>query len=285
MKENKRRNRSRRHTRRLVRWDRIFLVFLVTLAAEKLFLLGVEADQRETEARAKTCCAPYGVKVDELYGDTSTFKVVETSIDENVAKTIVTITTTGTSSTTTTTTTTTATSTTRQSTSAGQIKANQVSATPNSNLVYSTRLGRYMTEREIYLLTMVCCSEAGFESFEGKTAVVATVLNRMEPKNTAYPNDVYGVIFQPHQFSSATDGVFHTSTAELKWEDLSEKMKTEARKAVEAALNGADPTKKITGGALFFYNPDYCSAEENAKRANISCKQRIGNHVFYRVWN
>lgn len=142
-----------------------------------------------------------------------------------------------------------------------------------------------MTEREIYLLTMVCCSEAGFESFEGKTAVVATVLNRMEPKNTAYPNDVYGVIFQPHQFSSATDGVFHTSTAELKWEDLSEKMKTEARKAVGAALNGADPTKKITGGALFFYNPDYCSAEENAKRANISCKQRIGNHVFYRVWN
>lgn len=282
MKSNKRR--SRRHTRRLVRWDRIFLVFLTTLVAGRLILLGVEADQRETEARAQTCCAPYGVKVNKL-GDTPTFKVVETSIDENVSKTIVTITTTATSSTTTTTTTTTATSTTRQATSAGQIKANQVLATPNSNLVYSTRLGRYMTEREIYLLTMVCCSEAGFESFEGKTAVVATVLNRMEPKNTAYPNDVYGVIFQPHQFSSATDGVFHTSTAELKWEDLSEKMKAEAKKAVEAALNGADPTKKITGGALFFYNPDYCSAEENAKRANISCKQRIGNHVFYRVWN
>lgn len=237
---NKNGRRGRRHSRR-IRWDRILIVFLAPLVALRIVLLGFEADQKEFEAKAKTCCAPY-VR--------TTSKVVET--DTRVVNT----TTTAVEKTTTT-----------------------------SNLVYSARLGRNMTEKEVFLLTMICCSEAGFESFEGKMAVVATVLNRMEPENTSYPNDVYGVIFQPHQFSSATDGVFHTSTSELKWDDLSEEMKSDARKAVEAALNGADPTKKITGGALFFYNPDYCSVEENAKRANISCKQRIGNHVFYRVWN
>ena len=273
MKVNKRRN--RRHSRRIVRWDRVLMVFLTAFAVGKLFLLGIEADQKEFEARVKTCCAPYGVRVEELYDNTPTFRVVEK--DTDVINTTTTTVEKATANTTTTTTTAT-----RQTPITNQVCK---TTTSNTNLVYSTRLGRYMTEREIYLLTMVCCSEAGFESFEGKTAVVATVLNRMEPENTAYPNDVYGVIFQPHQFSSATDGIFHTSTAELKWEDLSDKMKDEARNAVEAALNGADPTKKITGGALFFYNPDYCSVEENAKRANISCKQRIGNHVFYRVWN
>ena len=74
MKVNKRRN--RRHSRRIVRWDRILMVFLTAFAVGKLFLLGIEADQKEFEARVKTCCAPYGVRVEELYDNTPTFRVV-----------------------------------------------------------------------------------------------------------------------------------------------------------------------------------------------------------------
>lgn len=148
---------------------------------------------------------------------------------------------------------------------------------------YSTRLNRYMSDYEMYLLTMICCSEAGFESYEGKVAVVATVLNRME--SSIFPDGIYEVIFQKYQFSSATNGVFHNSTDELRYEDISSDMLNDAQKAVKAALNGEDPTTYATGGALFFYNPDYCSEEENAMRANISCTLRIGNHIFYREWD
>lgn len=147
---------------------------------------------------------------------------------------------------------------------------------------YSTRLNRYMSDYEMYLLTMICCSEAGFESYEGKVAVVATVLNRME--SSIFPDEIYDVIFQPYQFSSATNGVFHNSTDELRYEDISSDMLNDAQKAVKAALNGEDPTTYVTGGALFFFNPDYCSEEENAMRAGISCTLRIGNHIFYREW-
>lgn len=154
--------------------------------------------------------------------------------------------------------------------------------TDTTTKVYSTRLNRYITSEEMYFLTMICVSEAGIEDYTGKVAVVATVLNRLESQ--AYSNTVYGVIFDPDQFSSATNGVFHNGTVVLKYEDIPEYTLREAEAAVLAALDGVDPTWEV-GGALFFYNPDYCSYEENAKRANISAKMRIGNHVFYRIWD
>lgn len=157
-------------------------------------------------------------------------------------------------------------------------------AIKNANLVYSERLGRNITDYEFYLLKMICCSESGLESFEGKIAVVATVLNRME--DPTFPDTVYEVIFQKNQFSSATNGKFHNSYGELIWEELPSDMQFEAECAVYIALSGEDPTSEpLDGGALFFYNPDYCSEEENALRANISQKYRIGNHVFYRIWD
>ena len=154
----------------------------------------------------------------------------------------------------------------------------------NNNQIYSEKLGRPITDYEFYLLKMICCSESGLECFEGKIAVVATVLNRMQ--NSAFPNTVYEVIFQENQFSSVTNGKFHNSYGELIWEELPYEMQFEAECAVFAALSGDDPTEKqLNGGALFFYNPDYCSAKEIELRSGISEKYRIGNHAFYRIWD
>lgn len=148
---------------------------------------------------------------------------------------------------------------------------------------YSERLQRYISENEMYNLVMICCSEAGCECYEGKVAVVASVLNRMEDSD--FPNTVYGVIFQPYQFSSAADGKFFNSSGELRYEDIDVYTIEEAKAAVEAALTGEDPTREYTGGALYFYNPDYCSYEENSMRSTISCTFTIGNHIFYRIWD
>lgn len=148
---------------------------------------------------------------------------------------------------------------------------------------YSERLQRYISENEMYNLIMISCSEAGCESYEGKVAVAATVLNRME--DPAFPDDVYGVVFQQYQFSSASNGKFYNGAGELRYEDIDDYTIEEAKTAVKAALAGEDPTREYTGGALYFYNPDYCSYEENAMRSTISCTCTIGNHIFYRVWD
>ena len=157
----------------------------------------------------------------------------------------------------------------------------------NSTSVYSTRLNRYITDDEMYNLIMVACSEAGCESYEGKVAVIATILNRMEDTTSRFENSVYGVIFQKGQFSSALNGHYYYSNGayELRMEDLSEQMLQDATNAVLDALNGVDPTAYATGGSLYFYNPAYCSDAELEMRNSLSNTVQIGNHIFYRVWD
>lgn len=162
----------------------------------------------------------------------------------------------------------------------------EVYVSNNYNSCYSTKLGREVTEYEMYLLKMICASESGLEIFDGKVAVVANVLNRIVDKSSLFPDSVYDVIFQSGQYSSAKNGKFYNDYGEILWEDLPENMRTEIELAVLAALDGADPTEEVlNGGSLFFYNPDYCSPEELAMRTNIKITCRIGNHVFYREWN
>ena len=158
--------------------------------------------------------------------------------------------------------------------------------TYSSSEIYSTRLGRYISEYEMYLLTMITYSEAGIEPYLGKVAVAATILNRMDSMD--FPNTVYDVIFQPGQFSSANNGRFYSgwgdSLQELTVDTLYDDTLAEAREAVLAALNGEDPTYEV-GGALYFYNPDYCSQEELEMRSTISELVWINDHIFYRVWD
>ncbi len=115
---------------------------------------------------------------------------------------------------------------------------------------------------DVWLLSRVIMGEAGDESYTGKVAVGAVLLNRMQ--SSAFPRTLAGVVFQPHAFESVTNGL-------IWWRQPSE----EAVRAASAALSGWDPTL----GALYFWNP--------AKPVNpwVWTRQiltQIGQHVFAR---
>lgn len=71
---------------------------------------------------------------------------------------------------------------------------------------------------DIELIARVVRAEAGNQDFRGKRLVAAVVLNRVE--SGAFPNTVYGVIYQQHQFSTATDGALVRAERTVNGEDF-----------------------------------------------------------------
>ena len=115
---------------------------------------------------------------------------------------------------------------------------------------------------ELELLARLVQAEAGGESFTGKVAVAATVLNRVQ--SPIYPNTISGVIYQVaygFQYCSVRKGTVNRPAD------------AEARRAVQEALQGNDPT----GGALSFYNPVQAT---NVWIRTRPVHARIGNHIF-----
>ncbi|MFK7693873.1 cell wall hydrolase [Paenibacillus sp. HJGM_3] len=102
-------------------------------------------------------------------------------------------------------------------------------------------------------------SEARGESFEGKVAIGAVVLNRVQ--SGAFPDSITEVIFQPGQFSAIKDGQYNLTPDSSAYE------------AAKAALNGADPTN----GALYYYNPKLATSSWSKKRPKII---QIDQHIF-----
>ena len=140
-------------------------------------------------------------------------------------------------------------------------------------------------------------AESGLEQIEGQIAVAAVILNRQG--NSKFPDTFEGVMNQSGAFSSVRNGEIYKMTSNpyvLDYEDIPDK----TIEATQRALSGEDPTEELlwneavrlgldpeeyaAGGALFFYNPQACSDEALAERANIKCKVQIGNHIFYKVW-
>lgn len=140
-------------------------------------------------------------------------------------------------------------------------------------------------------------AESGLEQIEGQIAVAAVIINRQE--NSKFPDTYEGVMNQSGAFSSVRNGEIYIMTSNpyvLDYEDIPDK----TIEATQRALSGEDPTEELlwneavrlgldpeeyaAGGALFFYNPQACSDEALAERANIKCKVQIGNHIFYKVW-
>lgn len=152
-----------------------------------------------------------------------------------------------------------------------------------SNNKSDNEKGMQVSDEDFNNLTMLVLAEAGGQPHDGQVAVVATVLNRYKERNYA---SIYDVIFAPGQFSCCVNGYFcHANGVPLSFEDYPREMVDNAMKAVEEGLKGKDPTKDaLGGGCLYYYNPDYTSNEELAKRANIQTTYRIGDHVFYREW-
>lgn len=115
------------------------------------------------------------------------------------------------------------------------------------------------TAEEKELLARAVYSEARGEQFQGKVAVAAVIINRVEDPD--FPGNVAGVIYQPQAFTAVSDGQF--------WLEPDR----EAYQAVEEALKGQDPSR----GALYYYNPATASSYWIYGRPTIT---RIGSHVF-----
>lgn len=109
---------------------------------------------------------------------------------------------------------------------------------------------------EVTLLAALIQCEAGNECYEGQVAVGAVVMNRV--RSGAYANSVYGVIYEPYQFSPAASGAVAAVAAGGP--------KASCVQAAQEALGGVDNT----GGKLCF------------RRASSGTPGVvIGNHVFY----
>ncbi len=121
--------------------------------------------------------------------------------------------------------------------------------------------GFLQTSWETQLLARVIEGEAANETYFGKLAVGAVIMNRV--KSSAFPNTLSGVIYQPHAFESVTNGQY---TRPLTKETL---------QAASQAMAGMDPT----GGATFFWNPSKPVSPWIWGRSIIA---HIGRHVFAR---
>lgn len=114
-------------------------------------------------------------------------------------------------------------------------------------------------KEDIYLLAKIIHAEARGESTEGKIAVGAVVLNRVQ--DNRFPNSIQEVILQPRQFSSVDDGQFKLEPDE------------NSLNAAYQCIMGSDPTE----GCVFFYNPDIATAQWSFQRET---KVVIGKHHF-----
>ena len=118
----------------------------------------------------------------------------------------------------------------------------------------------HVDREKVILLARVINGEARGENFEGKVAVGAVILNRVE--NEDFPNSIRKVIIQQGQFSSLLDGQANPYPVES------------SIAAAKAALIGYDPSLD----SLYFYNPEVATNLEWIQKRPVTLK--IGNHVF-----
>lgn len=109
---------------------------------------------------------------------------------------------------------------------------------------------------DVTLLAALIQCEAGRESYEGKLAVGAVVMNRV--RSASYPNSVSGVINAPSQFPPATNGKVAGVVAKGP--------SASCLQAAQAAIDGASNV----GGATHF------RATSSGATGIV-----IGNHVFW----
>ena len=117
--------------------------------------------------------------------------------------------------------------------------------------------------KEKEMLAILVYSEAKDEPENAKVGIAAVVLNRKDNPN--FPDSIEEVILQPNQFTSVEDGKLKYSADEIPEEDMEKCLA-----AVEAALDGEDPTD----GALFYswaYNESAVTEE-------------FGKLIFFKEW-
>jgi N-acetylmuramoyl-L-alanine amidase len=113
---------------------------------------------------------------------------------------------------------------------------------------------------EMEVLASIIHAEARGESYRGKVAVGAVILNRVY--HPSFPNTIKEVVYQSGQFKPVENGMINISPDDASF------------KAAYDAANGIDPSE----GSLYFYNPKKSQNPDFfAKRTKIV---QIDNHVF-----
>lgn len=116
-----------------------------------------------------------------------------------------------------------------------------------------------ISNSDLYLLSCCVYGEARGESYTGKVAVAAVVLNRV--RSSSFPNSISGVIYQQGAFTCVSDGQINLGTND------------ECTRAAQDALNGWDPT----GGAIYYFNPATATSKWIWSRPQLVT---IGRHIF-----
>lgn len=118
---------------------------------------------------------------------------------------------------------------------------------------------------QVYWLARIISAEAKGEPMQGKLAVGNVILNRM--RSTAYPNTIYGVIFDKRygiQFSPVANGtIYQTPTAD-------------SIIAAKMCLEGYSLSSEI----LYFVNPQKAPNSWISKTRSYAFT--VGNHAFYK---
>lgn len=126
-----------------------------------------------------------------------------------------------------------------------------------SDVTKSNKLG--LSANDLKLMANAVYGESRGEPYIGQVAVAAVILNRV--KSPSFPNTVSGVIFQPGAFTAVADGQIWLTPNE------------NAKKAVQDALNGMDPT----GGCIYYFNPETATSKWIWSRPQV---KTIGKHIF-----
>lgn len=112
---------------------------------------------------------------------------------------------------------------------------------------------------DLNLLARLINGEARGESYIGKVAVGAVILNRVE--SSLFPNTIAGVIYQAGAFDAVSDGQINLAPD------------SDSRKAAQDAINGWDPSY----GAIYYFNPNTATNKWIWSRPLTVV---IGNHRF-----
>ncbi|WP_231597580.1 cell wall hydrolase [Bacillus sp. SA1-12] len=117
----------------------------------------------------------------------------------------------------------------------------------------------YEKLNSIDMMARVVHGEARGETYEGKVAVAAVIMNRMS--TPGFPKNTYDVIFQTNAFTAVHDGQYNLTPNSYSYQ------------AVIDALKGWDPTY----GSVYYYNPTIATDDWIFTRDTVL---RIGNHLF-----
>ncbi len=156
-----------------------------------------------------------------------------------------------------------------------------------------------MSQEEFETSCKIAVAEAGNQGLMGMVYVINCSINNAKALGITLLEEYNG-----RRYSSIVNGevciVYYNSIGEQVIRPITDDMITdEVRQAVSMAAS-KDYTEEMLkdvaiakgydssyyeGGARYFYNPNGVSAEQLAKRANISVSFTHNNHVFYRVWD